>query len=280
MASHFLYPSITSLPRGYDCTVAPPVSRLAATLAEPAATVDYRFRVFVAGEVLAEHSGFVALERGEVVDGAPPYMDWRGEQARGRDEAGFLELEFWSRDQRPIFATRIPLAHYAIYKGPGRKSFFSDNAYKYGAPPVIDQVARFGQYLDAYPVIHLDRARNLGESIVLINPYKRPVLARIAGHDGRQMPRLKVAPLSARMIALAAMLQPDEDTWLGQIQLSANNRVIAFSVKHDLDDPTMITDHEHLDPFRSDPTHVPLTQAARAAVGGWLGRLLHGGARR
>ena len=64
-------PSITSLPRGYDCTIAPPVSRLAATLADGTATVDYRFRVFAGGKELAEQSGFVAYAGGEVVDEAP-----------------------------------------------------------------------------------------------------------------------------------------------------------------------------------------------------------------
>ena len=37
------------------------------------------------------------------------------------------------------------------------------------------------------------------------------MLAKIAGHDGHELRRLRVDPLSARMVELAAMLKPDED---------------------------------------------------------------------
>ncbi len=135
---------------------------------------------------------------------------------------------------------------------------------------MIGQIAAFGRYADAYPVIHIDRARDLGDSLVLINPYRKPILAQILTNDGRRPARLRVEPMSDRMVNLAELIAPDESEWLGQLQLTANNRVITHIVKHSLSDPTRISTVEHLDPFRADPAHVPLFQWMRLKTGAWL----------
>ena len=132
-------------------------------------------------------------------------------------------------------------------------------------------VARFGKFVDGHPLIHIDGNRDLGETIILINPYQRPLVAEILGHDGRKMKKTRIDSHSARPIHLVDLLEDNEDEWIGQIQVTANNRVVAFNVKHSLADPTVISDHEHLDPFRAGPTGIPVTQVARQKVGGMLG---------
>ena len=161
----------------------------------------------------------------------------------------------------------VPPSFYNVYAAPGRKTFFACHRRKFGSPQVIGQIAAFGRYVDAYPVIHIDRKRDLADSLVLINPYAKPILAKILTDDGRRFSRLRVKPMAARMIDLAALISPDRPRWLGQIQLTANNRLLTHIVKHSLVDPTRIGTVEHLDPFRSDPSHYPLFQWIRLQVG-------------
>ena len=90
--------------------------------------------------------------------------------------------------------------------------------------------------------------------------------------DGRHLPRLRIPALSARYLHLVNILQEKESAWVGEIQLTANNRLITFDVKHALSDIRTISDHEHLDPFRGEPTHMPLFQWCRSSVGNFLSR--------
>ena len=119
---------------------------------------------------------------------------------------------------------------------------------------------------------HIDRDRDYGESLALINPYKKAVLAKVHTADGRTIPRLRVPPMSVRRVDLGQLLEAGERRWRGRLQLTANNRLITFDVKHSFADPTLITDHEHLDPFRADPTHLPLTRLLRMRAGDAVSR--------
>jgi len=212
----------------------------------------------------------------EIVDGdqvseAASEVTWRGaDRTDWPAEGGYLEFAVSAADGATLFAASRPPAFYNIYSAPGRKTFFACHTWKFGSPQVIGQIAAFGRYADAYPVIHIDRSRDLGDSLVLINPYRKPILAQILTNDGRRPARLRVEPMSDRMVDLAELIAPDEHEWLGQLQLTANNRVITHIVKHSLSDPTRISTVEHLDPFRADPTHLPLFQWMRLKTGAFL----------
>ena len=78
---------------------------------------------------------------------------------------------------------------------------------------------------------------------------------------------LRVSAMSVRNVDLASLLLRDEDSWRGHIQLFANNRIITFNIKHSMMDPLIISDHEHLDPYRSDPTHMAAFRLLRMAAG-------------
>lgn len=47
---------------------------------------------------------------------------------------GYVEVSFESADGTPVFRDKAVFALYSLYQAPGRKSFMSDNSYKYGAP--------------------------------------------------------------------------------------------------------------------------------------------------
>lgn len=272
MSFSFLYPSISSLPCGYDSTIVIPTWVIAQRLKDGMGHVNCEVKVLHEGNVEFERKIPLEYAGGKLISQEPEPIIWRDAGNRWHDTPGFLELSFVAGNDAPIFRTNRVAGFYTIYSKTGKKSFFSDNAYKYGSPPVIAQIAEFGAFIDGYPLIHLDRKKDLGETITLINPYKRPIIATIKTQDGRTLPRTRIPPSSARNVLLSQLLQEDEDSWIGQIQLTANNRVITYNIKHSLSDSNLISDHEHLDPFRSDPTHQPATVALRIHLAGFLGK--------
>lgn len=268
MSSPFIFPSISSLPPGYNCNISLPVSRLEAKIIRDG-TVRCLLRVFQNGEVVHSEEHRIIMCGRKAMDQLPSFR-WQDHGKEWNGEAGFLEISFRADDGLPIFRDTRVIGFYAIYTKPGKKSFFSDNAFRYGSPPIINQIAAFGKYVDTYPVIHLDRKRDLGETLTLINPYEKPVRANVFTHDGRELRGRKVNPNSVLNIRLADLLKDGEDEWIGHIQLTATNRLVTFHIKHSMADPGVISDHEHLDPFRSDETHYPLTQIMRLRWGSFL----------
>ena len=269
---NYLIPTVTALPIGYDATVFAPAAEIAARLAGGTGRVLRTATVYYEGEIEEETVVEVELRDGELVEGALDPVRWLGAGLGGREHPGYLETSFRMADDVPRFTVNTPATPYSVLNAPGRKSFFSDNARKYSNPSIIAQIAAYGRYVDGYPVPHIDRDRDYGESLVLINPYRKAVLAKIQTADGRALPRLRVPPMSVRRVDLARLLEEGERRWRGRLQLTANNRLITFDVKHSFADPTAITDHEHLDPFRADPTHLPLTRLLRVRAGDALSR--------
>ena len=273
---YYIYPVIVSLPLGYDCTIEIPVEEIAARLDPKVETakVLVRGQAYRAGKLFYDQSYELEFNfgklRGEFVN---PFVIEDGMPA-GQTEPAYLELMFETVGDEPVFTSKRAFSGYTIYSKPGKKSFLSDNSYKYGSPPVIGQMAKFGKYVDANPVIHLDREMDLGESLFFINPYRRPILAKIATMDGRHLPRLRVQPESALNVYLSDLLEDGEASWSGHLQVTANNRLVTFSIKHSMKNIAVISDHEHLDPYRSDPTHEPATLAFRKWVGSMLARFV------
>lgn len=273
MATEFLEQTITSIPGGYTLYSTLPLARLASRVVVPEAEIDISFHAFWEGEVRFEQTHRVTVRNRRIIGEEVCRFVLPSTGDDWKPEPGFVEFSFTSADDRPIFKNKRPLPFYSIYSCLGKKSFLVDNIYKFGSPPVIDQIAEFGRFTDAHPVIDIDLDRDFGESLILINPYRRPVLARILTSDGRKPPRKTIPPRSARYFRLHEILDENERQWLGQVQITANNRLLTYSIKHSIADPYEITAHEHTDPFRADPTHMPATQWFRAAIGLRLQRI-------
>jgi hypothetical protein len=265
--STFVFPAIVPLPLGYDCTFPVDINRLSARLAVPDAELSVVVRRYYEGSIVEESDQRVRFEAGKVVSGAPQELVWLDAGERGESFPSFAEVAIGSADDTPIFYNRQIVTNYSIYTKPGKKTFFSDNSYKYGSPPIITMMAKLGRFVEGYPTVHLDRDRDCGETLTLINPYLRPVLVRIATHDGREPIKMRVPPQSVRPVPLVQLLRQNESRWLGRLQITANNRLITFHIRHSLADSQLISDHEHLDPFRAERTHLPATEAARIALG-------------
>jgi len=271
MGHSYMIPKIAWLPGGYDCRVVVPDDALAACL-PGSGTILRWWRVLRDGDVVAEREERVEIENGTLVSDPPAPFEWRGDGAEWTGEGGFVEMGVRTADDRDTLASDRMPALYAVYWGQGRKSFVSCIQFKFADPRVIDQIATFGQFLDGYPVVHLDRARDLGESLCFVNPYMRPIVVDVMTQDGRKLPRIRVPAQAVRRVALDALLAPGEDAWMGQVQITATNRVVTYTVKHSLSDPGVFSTIEHMDPFRADPTHVPAFQRLRLAAGALAAR--------
>lgn len=264
----YLPPKICWLPGGYGCMLTVPTDALAVTLRHGTGRIVLSWRVWRQGQMAQERIDPLHFEGSRLVGG--PHASFVWPPAGNWDlDGGYLEFAAETEDHGPAFiGTEVP-AQYASYFAPGRKSFFTCVQYKFGEPRVIAQIARFGHYLDGYPVIRIDRAKGLGESVAFVNPYKMPILAEVRTHDGRSLPRTRIPAQSAKRLSLEGLLAPGESAWSGSIQITGTNRVIAYTVKHDFGDPANLTKAEHMDPFRADPTHVSAFQAFRVKFGHW-----------
>jgi hypothetical protein len=267
MTSSYLMPTLTSIPGGYSFYSAIPMPRLLASLTVPDADIRVTYNVVHDGQYKVLEERLISVRDGALKSPEPAPFSLEDQSETWGEEPGFVEYTFESADDSQIFKTSLPISFYSINSSPGKKSFLTDNSYKFGSPPVIDQIAKFGQYNDSYPIVHINRSRDISESLILINPYRRAVVYQIVTKEGRKSPRRRLDPMTARYFRLEELMSDDETNWITQIQLTASNRLLTYIVKHSAANPWLITTHEHLDPFRADPTHMPATQWLRNVIG-------------
>jgi hypothetical protein len=270
MAFDYMIPILGVLHQGYDCTIDPSFHSLGQVLASGDALVSWRIRIIHNGEQQEVFETQLSFKEGRLVGRAPDPFIWPASKSSLGEDPGFFESDFVIADGRSEFVSNWQPVSYVICSAPGRKSFFANTPHKFAVPPVIDMVAAYGRYVEAYPVVWVDRQRDYGETIVMINPYNMDIIAEVVASDERRIRRIRVPKLSARHVRLERLLREDETSWRGRIQLTANNRVVTFDVKHSLSNPEIISDEEHLDPFRADPTHMPAFQRMRQEVGRYL----------
>ena len=264
-----MIPIVCVLPEGYDCTLDVPFANLEKRLAANDQMVIWRIRVYRNGEQLEEIETPIEVRDGRIVNTPAPYVIARSDGS-WREDPRFFESDFITRDGEPGFHVNQSPPFYTLLTAPSRKSVFSDNAYKYSHPVTIMQIKAYGQYNDTYAPILIDRENDYGETIGMINPYNKTILARISASGARSIRRIRIPAHSALLIPLEQLLEEDEVRWHGRIQITANNRLVTFSLKHSVSDQSHLSDFEHLDPFRADPTHLPAFQKFRQGVGKFL----------
>ena len=272
MTYNYLVPSILSFPGGTGCCLPVPWSQVGAQLQDRRGTVKLTILAIHEGAVIEARERVVSFEDGAPAGGDPGQENLDAFSADPGVEPGFIECSVQAVDGETGFVSNNPLNFYSIYAAPGQKSYFSDNAWKYAAPPVIQQIAEYGRFADAYPAVLIDRDRDLGMSVILINPYMKDIICRLYTHDGRKPLRVRIPSMSARRAELLDFLEPSERQWRGQIQLTANNRVVTYIVWHSLREPAAVSDQEHLDAYRGERTHIPATLHLRRKVGAFVGR--------
>lgn len=272
MATNYIVPRLYLLPAGYDFHLEPPYHSYGIALKDGTARLTCVTRVIHEGETVHESSAEVEYRNGKLISDTPAPVIWRDHGAEWGKHPGYLEFDVQTADDAMSVIDYIGPVAYGTYHAPGKKAVLADGPMKYAAPPTIGQIAEYGRFVEGQAIARVDQTRDYGESIALINPYRRPILVTLKGHDGRALPRLRVPPFSCRYGRIADMLAKDETSWVGHVQLTATNRLVTFDVKHSLKNPSVLSHFEHLDPFRADPTHMPAFKWLRIKIGWFLAR--------
>ena len=163
---------------------------------------------------------------------------------------GYVEFSFQMSE--PVFLKILPEPGYAVLKTPAGSITINPDM-KYANLRTIEQIMHYGKFSMIHSGVHVDPDSDSGNSLLLINPYDQPLLARLVSDTGDT--------LSHRMRArTAALVDLEPLVTLGRpntIIVTANNRVITYDVKHARSNPARINSVDHLDPFSGYRTHEP-----------------------
>jgi len=259
----YILPTVISLPLGYNCRIFLPCDSLISRLVKG---IDYEISI----NIKAYREKNIFFEKTIEIDKKNKIQNLDfliPDQQNHSKFAGYAELEIYEKNKKIIFKNRAALNFYSIFFKEGKKSFLSDNAYKFGSPTVINQMSVIKKYLDAYPTVTIDKKIDLGETIVMINPYPKEIVASLVTNDNRSINKIKINSQSSKEVSLCDLLDEKEIFWQGHIQIKATNRIITFNYKHSLKNNKIISDYEHLDPYRGEPTFLPSFQLLRIKIG-------------
>lgn len=248
-----------------------PIAAIGTVLKTRTATVQAKHRVYRDGAEISSRTAEIGFD-----EGRPSITNWIAsiEDDGKTDWLGGEHLSYWelelTAEPPGEFVTNQPAASYTLFSGPVRKTFFNDNAIKFGDPVTIHQVRELGAWCAGYPCCAVDPELDADESVVLINPYHRPAVVSIELIGQPRIEKIRVEPMSARRVSIAGLLGSTRQAWRGQVYVTGPNRLIVFFAKHGLADPCEITTLEHPDLYRGEPTHEALTQRLRR----WAGNLV------
>lgn len=211
-------------------------------------------RQFSAGSLLCEDISERAVLNGKVTE--PLYR-----QEITADAFGYLELHIEAT--APVFHKLLSPPGYAILNRESFGSIIVTSDQKYANPRIIDQIRATGEFCMVHTAGFIDSQAQLANSLMLINPYEKTLLARLVASTGRHC-RARVAARSALVVSLEPIL--DDKQW-ATYMVAATNRVLTYDLRHHVDNPMEIYSMDHLDVFSGVSTHRPvdLREYARAA---------------
>ncbi|MDB2324438.1 hypothetical protein N9W44_02595 [Alphaproteobacteria bacterium] len=164
------------------------------------------------------------------------------------DQCGYLEISFQS--EAPIFRRLDLSVGYSIYTRDEVDTFTVIPDTKFARPILIDQFRETGQFSLVHSASFSQNNQGTGNSLFFVNPYKKAVLVRIQSQSGKKI-SAKIDVNEAKMLSLDDFL---EDGEVNCVQLTANNRIPAWDVKHSSRLPRRINNIDHLDVFRGTRT--------------------------
>lgn len=181
---------------------------------------------------------------------------------------GYTEIELSA--EQPIFRKLHPESGYSLFSGVDGRCLTINTDTKYAHYRVIEQIKAWQNFCLLHSAILVDPARDYGNSMLLINPYERPIVAGLKSTNGRSL-RARIPEKSAEIINLEPLVEAGK---FGTVMLSANNRLVAYDVRHPYGSWQAFNSIDHLDVFSGIPTQY------RASALESLGQLVRKGARR
>lgn len=155
---------------------------------------------------------------------------------------GYVEISFQS--ECPIFR-RLDLAiGYCVYTRSKNDVFTIIPDTKFARPILVEQFREAGKFSLVHSAAYSNKfSRN---SIFFVNPYEKEILVRIHSQNGKKL-SAKVNVREAKQIFLDDILNLDEACC---VQITANNRLPAWDLKHSYSKNHPINNVDHLDVFR------------------------------
>jgi len=165
------------------------------------------------------------------------------------ESLGYVEVGIVA--DRPAFTKVMTVQGYGLFVQPGRGSMTFGSDLKFARGPIIEQIARFGMFCMQHTASYVNKSRNVGNSLLLINPYRQPILARLASSSGGHL-RQRIDSHSAVLVPVAKLVEDDQ--W-DSVMITANNRTTVFDVRHAYDDPYRVNNIDHIDFMNGWSTH-------------------------
>ena len=202
---------------------------------------------------LRKFTGTVAINVSHFVDGA---MVQQSEQTiqvisgnakcnvecvdLGAPGLGYAEITFSSSER--LFGKIIPEPGYAVLSALDRGPITVNADWKFSNTRVIDQIRQYGKFCMIHSAALVDKAHGIGNSVLLMNPYEQPLVARAVSATGRKWSG-KLAPRTVLMLDLVPLLDDAVPSTI-MISGSYSNWKLLNSI-------------DHLDPFSGILTHRP-----------------------
>ena len=272
MTYPYLFSAIAPIPCGHSAYNQVPVQSISKKITHGSCEVVCEFSYFIEGEEIQKDTYLLIYKDFELVNKVDTNSRfiWTDE-IKGKNP-GFTILNVFSPSEERVFKNRKILGNYAVCLKSGNKSLFIDYAYRVGDPQLINQMSEWGRFIITYGVVDIDINRDCSNSLIFINPYNKPIVVTFSTNDNRNLKRVKVPPNFSIYYELSELLNSDELNWSGSMHFKASNRIISYVVSHSFKNKNKLTDIEHLDPFRADPTHARYLQTFRQKFGKYYKR--------
>ena len=243
---HYLTPMVLPiLPRAAGTTLVglnldQVVPEVAADATEDA-NLTIEVRLFCAGELISQETLEV-----QIVAGKPTPCHFR--RHFELDTLGYTEISITA--DRPYFRYIITEASFALVERPDQGTFNVHASMKFSDPVISGMMRDVGEFCLVHPAQYVSKAEDIGNSVLLINPFDGPVVARLATGDDKEL-RRRIMPREVALVSLADLLNDGEWTC---VRYTGSNRYPAWDVRHSYSDPFRINRLDHLEYYRASLT--------------------------
>lgn len=203
--------------------------------------VSFNISFFASGKLVEKEDVDVEFYDGKTSVDAKVYT-------RAFDGLGYVEIGVTAVD--PIFHNSHSGSGYGLFEKHDGDYVTVNNDTKFSHIRVVEQIRTWTQYSLVHTLIRVSEDRNIGNSFLFINPYKRPIVVRLAGENSATI-RKKIEPFETCLVDLAKLV---DDHNSSNVFLTASNRIVAYDVKHEFCRPENIFNIDHLDVYSGAKT--------------------------
>ena len=215
-------------------------------IADDSAVITFGIQAFESGKKISEEKVVINV-RGKLPDVAQFERRYTG------NSLGYVEITITA--DRPYFRKVLTEHAHTFIERPDGSVFNITTMMKFSDPAMIDLFRRIGQFCLVHSGQYVSKAKNIGNSTMIVNPFDGPIVARLTTGSGKEL-RRRIGPREIVMIGLEDLIKDDEWTC---VLYTGSNRYPAWDVRHTYNDRNHINRMDHLEYYRGDLTVRPVT---------------------